>query len=76
MTDRPAPIDCIYAVRNPDDQGEHFMRHMDHMTREGLRSKAAIASELAHRDIEIEKLKKEVDEAEQNVIAYAIEHTK
>src|SRR4051812_41124552 len=47
----------IYAQRDPEAQGEFYMRHLDHMTRENLYSKAAIASELAHRDILIQQLR-------------------
>ncbi len=46
----------IYAQRDHAAQGEHYTRHVEAMTREGLHSKSAIAGELAARDIEIERL--------------------
>lgn len=46
-----------YAERDHEAQGEHYMRHLEAMTAEKLHSKSAIAGELAHRDIEIEKLR-------------------
>ena len=49
--------DSIYAARDPESQGEHYLRHVDRMTVEQFHSKSAIASELAHRDIEIDRLK-------------------
>jgi len=47
----------IYSGRDPEAQGDHYLRHIDRMTVEELHSKSAIAAELAHRDIEIGKLK-------------------
>ena len=44
--------DNIYAARDPESQGERYLQHVDRMTVEQLHSKSAIASELAHRDIE------------------------
>ena len=47
----------LYAERDPmaqDEAGGYFARHMHHMTTENLHSKAEIAEELAHRDIQIE----------------------
>jgi hypothetical protein len=58
---RPAKTagpDNLYAERDHEGQGEHFMRHLDRMTVEGLHSKSAIAGELAHRDAEIAALRK------------------
>lgn len=54
--------DKLYDRRDPESQGEHYWRHLDAMTREKLYSKCAIAEELAHRDIEIERLREEVKE--------------
>jgi len=57
---RPAKTvspDDLYADRDPEAQGAHFLRHLDRMTVEGLHGKSAIAAELAHRDIERDKLK-------------------
>ena len=47
----------LYAERDIMEQGEHYGKHVSAMTGEGLHSKSAIAAELAHRDIEIERLK-------------------
>jgi len=46
----------IYAKRNTEAQGSHYTKHVCHMTGEGLHDKSEIAAELAHRDIEIERL--------------------
>lgn len=40
--------------------GEHYLRHVDAMTREGLHAKSAIAAQLAWRDAEIERLRGEL----------------
>lgn len=50
------PTARLYGDRDPVAQGKYFLRHMDAMTAEGLHSKAAIAEELAHRDILIDQL--------------------
>jgi hypothetical protein len=55
--------DLMYAERDHVAQGEHYLRHIDAMTREGLHTKSAIAAELAHRDIEIARLMAERDAA-------------
>ncbi len=55
-----------YAERDILKQGNHYMRHVAAMTTEGLYSKSDIAAELAHRDIEIERLKLVIQEAEAN----------
>lgn len=47
-----------YAERDVIRQGQHYINHVEAMTAEGLHSKADIAAELAHRDIEIERLRK------------------
>lgn len=59
-----------YAKRDHMEQGEHFVMHMNQMTAEGLYDKAAIAGELAHRDIEIDSLKKRIAELETVVRAH------
>lgn len=49
----------LYGNRDPhqqDCEGGYFIRHMHHMTTENLRGKAEIAEELAHRDIQIDRL--------------------
>ena len=52
-----AELGKLYADRDHAAQGEHYMRHIDAMTRENLYRKSAIAGELAHRDIEIARLR-------------------
>ena len=46
-----------YAERDILKQGNYYMRHVAAMTAEGLHNKSDIAAELAHRDIEIARLK-------------------
>jgi hypothetical protein len=46
----------LYPQRDIVAQGQHYMRHLEAMTREGLHAKSDIAAELAARDIEIEYL--------------------
>jgi len=48
--------DKLYASRDHIAQGDAYLRHVSAMTAEGLHAKSAIAGELAHRDIEIERL--------------------
>ena len=52
----------IYAERDTEAQGPHYTKHICHMTGEGLHDKSEIAAELAHRDIEIERLKSGIKE--------------
>lgn len=42
--------------RDPVALGQHYINHVDAMTREKLHSKADIAAELAYRDQRIEEL--------------------
>lgn len=58
---KAANPDDIYADRDHEEQGEHFMRHLDRMTVEKLHSKSDIAGELAHRDAELEKLRQSLE---------------
>lgn len=51
----------LYADRDSESLGEHYLRHIDRMTVEKLHSKSAIAGELAHRDAEIAALRKAVE---------------
>lgn len=51
----------LYAERDAIKQGQHYLRHVEVMTAEGLHSKADIAAELAHRDIEIERLRNDLN---------------
>ena len=47
----------LYAERDHVGQGDYYTRHVSAMTGEKLHAKSAIAAELAHRDIEIERLR-------------------
>ena len=49
-----------YADRDIIAQGEYYVRHVSAMTGEDLHNKSCIAAELAHRDIEIAKLKEQL----------------
>lgn len=75
-----ASPDNLYADRDSEALGEHFMRHLDRMTVEKLHSKSAIAGELAHRDARIYDLELQLDaEAVQdmrNEIAFLLEKSK
>jgi hypothetical protein len=52
----------LYTERDIIEQGDYYSRHTSAMTGEDLHSKSDIAAELAHRDIEIDKLKARVAE--------------
>jgi hypothetical protein len=52
----------LYARRDTEAIGEHYIRHVWAMTAEGLHEKSDIAAELAWRDAEIEHLRKIVGE--------------
>ena len=52
-----------YAERDILKQGNHYMRHVAAMTTEGLHDKSDIAAELAHRDIEINRLRNAAEAA-------------
>jgi len=50
-----------YAKRDAwelDKAGNYYCRHVAAMTAEGLHAKSDIAAELAHRDLEIDRLRK------------------
>lgn len=49
-----------YEERDIVAQGEYYTRHVSAMTGEGLHAKSDIAAELAHRDMEIDRLKGEL----------------
>ena len=52
-----------YAKRSPmelDLAGGHYERHVSAMTSEGLHEKSDIAAELAWRDLENDRLRREV----------------
>ena len=53
----------LYATRDHYALSPHFERHMLALTGEGLQSKSAIAAELAHRDVKIERLRAALEEA-------------
>ena len=57
----------LYAERDIIGQGNHYSRHTSAMTGEGLHSKSAIAAELAHRDIQIDQLRQQLEQAEARV---------
>lgn len=54
-------INKEYADRDIMSQGKFYTKHVSAMTGEKLHSKSAIAAELAHRDMEIARLRKEVE---------------
>lgn len=60
-----------YGERDIVAQGEHYTRHVAAMTEEGLHSKAEIAAEFAHRDIEIERLTSKLVSAENRLFSYS-----
>ena len=61
----------LYAQRDHVAQGDYYTRHVSAMTGEKLHAKSAIAAELAHRDIEIETLRK----AAEMMVLVAVHHT-
>ena len=60
----------LYTERDIIEQGDYYSRHTSAMTGEDLHSKSDIAAELAHRDIEIDKLKARVAELEIDLAAW------
>lgn len=52
-----------YQQFKPEELGDHYYKHVDAMTREGLHSKADIARELAYRDAQIELWQSACDKA-------------
>jgi hypothetical protein len=56
-----AAAGAVYACRDIESLGEHYARHVEAMTAEGLHAKSAIAAELAHRDAAIAVLTAERD---------------
>ena len=60
---RPLPVlsseglGPLYAERDHVAQGDYYTRHVSAMTGESLHAKSAIAAELAHRDMESERLR-------------------
>lgn len=55
------PIYGKHSARQLDEMGGYFQLHMSHMTLESLYGKGAIAVELGHRDMLIDKLTRERD---------------
>lgn len=53
----------LYKPRDIESQGQTYFDHITAIREEGLCLKSSIAAELAHRDIEIERLKKELKDA-------------
>lgn len=61
----------LYAERDIialDEAGNYYFKHVMAMTSEQLHSKSAIASELAHRDMLIDKLTKELQAAKAQIV--------
>lgn len=52
-----------------DIAGNHYCRHVDHMTRESLHSKSDIAAELGWRDMQIAALQQKLDAVLAEVVA-------
>jgi hypothetical protein len=50
--------ESVYPEQDHEDLGEHYMRHVEAMTAEGLHEKSAIAGQLAWRDRDLERLRK------------------
>lgn len=59
MSEQPTSKNKLYAERDIIEQMQYYVNHVEAMTAEGLHSKSDIAAELAHRDIEIERLQRE-----------------
>lgn len=51
-------IETLYRKKRPSETGKWLGKHMDAMTTEDLNSKGDIATELAARDMEIDRLRK------------------
>lgn len=49
--------------RQLDKLGNYYSRHVEAMTAEGLHDKSDIAGELAYRDAEIDRLRRELAKA-------------
>ena len=75
MTDHPDIVDCLYDERDHEAQGDFYLRHIAAMTYEGLHAKSAIAAELAHRDIEITRLRAEAEALRKDAERYRWLHS-
>lgn len=49
-----------YQQRDIEELGDFYLSHLEAMTKESLHGKSDIAAELAHRDMLIDKLNKEL----------------
>ena len=54
----------LYKNRDIKEQGQFYINHVEAMTKEELYHKGDIAAELAHRDIKIFNLKREIEHLE------------
>jgi len=61
MNEQQTSKEKLYAERDIIEQGQVYCDHVNAMTAEGLHAKSDIAAELAHRDIEIARLKRELE---------------
>lgn len=59
----------LYQERDIIEQGEYYTRHTSAMTGEGLHNKSDIAAELAHRDMEIDRLREDLKAARAEKVA-------
>ncbi|MCA1800544.1 MAG: hypothetical protein LC650_04555 [Actinobacteria bacterium] len=70
---------ALYAERDIADDpliAKHFVSHMSAMTEEELFNKVDIASELAYRDAEIERMKKALNRALEIIFADVLQEEK
>lgn len=63
----------FYTERDAIAQGADYFRHVNAMTAEKLHSKSAIAAELAHRDILIQRLMAALESARADALDEAAE---
>lgn len=65
-----------YAERDimADDIGQHYAKHVNAMTTEGLHAKSDIAAELAWRDAENERLRELLLEAAEDLEDEGVSH--
>ena len=64
-------LEKLYAERDAselDEAGNYYIKHVIAMTAEQLHSKSAIAAELAHRDMLIDKLTEELQAAKAQAV--------
>jgi len=58
-----------YADRDTIAMSDVYVKHVSAMTEEGLHAKSDIAAELAHRDIRIADLKRQLGEAQKELMS-------